>query len=121
MHASCTSVINHTETIQNIDFFLKPGITIALNQISFTKKPDIESSRIVNIYCDSVLKNVFNPKGVLKSIPISSEQKDYFFDFQDGLIFSEIGYLNNEIRITIDAGFKISYFQLVVKPNKLIK
>ena len=74
----------------------------------------------MNIYCDAVARNIFNTQGVLRSIPIpiSDEKIGYFSNFQDDLIFLELGYLNNEIKVTTDPDFVINYFQLVVIPKK---
>ena len=43
----------------------------------------------------------------------------YFSNFQDDLIFFELGYLNNEIKVTSDPDFVINYFQLVVMPKNV--
>lgn len=120
MAASCNTISNYSETIQNKDFFLKPGTIIALNQINLRKKTGINLSGVVNIYCDAVARNIFNTQGVLRSIPIpiSDEKIGYFSNFQDDLIFLELGYLNNEIKVTTDPDFVINYFQLVVIPKK---
>ena len=120
MAASCNTISNYSETIQNKDFFLKPGTIIALNQINLRKKTGINLSGVVNIYCDAVARNIFNTQGVLRSIPIpiSDEKIGYFSNFQDDLIFFELGYLNNEIKVTTDPDFVINYFQLVVIPKK---
>ena len=120
MPASCNTISNYSETIQNKDFFLKPGTIIALNQINLRKKTGINLSGVVNIYCDAVARNIFNTQGVLRSIPIpiSDEKIGYFSNFQDDLIFLELGYLNNEIKVTTDPDFVINYFQLVVIPKK---
>ena len=120
MAATCNTISNYSETIQNKDFFLKPGTIIALNQINLRKKTGINLSGVVNIYCDAVARNIFNTQGVLRSIPIpiSDEKIGYFSNFQDDLIFLELGYLNNEIKVTTDPDFVINYFQLVVIPKK---
>ena len=120
MLATCNTISNYSETIQNKDFFLKPGTIIALNQINLRKKTGINLSGVVNIYCDAVARNIFNTQGVLRSIPIpiSDEKICYFSNFQDDLIFLELGYLNNEIKVTTDPDFVINYFQLVVIPKK---
>ena len=73
----------------------------------------------MNIYCDAVAKNIFNTQGVLRSIPISNEKICYFSNFQDNLIFFELGYLNNEIKVTSDLDFVINYFQLVIMPKNV--
>ena len=121
MAASCNTISNYSETIQNKDFFLKPGTIIALNQINLRKKTGINLSGVVNIYCDAVARNIFNTQGVLRSIPIpiSDEKICYFSNFQDDLIFFELGYLNNEIKVTSDPDFVINYFQLVVMPKNV--
>ena len=116
MLTSCNSVVNYSEIIKNNNFFLKPGLIIALNQIVLIKKSSINLSRVVNIYCDSIPKNRFNPEGILRTISNPGGEKYYFSHFQEDLIFCEIGHLNNEVHITTEPDFEITYFQLVVKP-----
>ena len=116
MSIGCNTVTSHTGLLNNCDYFLRPGIFVALSQINFTSKiKHIKHTNIVNIYCDSLDKGQTNPTGLLRCIPLTNGKNKYMFNFQDELLFLKITDLKPYIQIKIDSSFEIKYLQLIIE------
>ena len=111
----CSTVVSFEDYFSNSILILKPGDLVAISQISFVKSENHNRSNIVNIYCDSLYCDITNPQGILRTLVLPPDQDSFIYNFQDDLFFFEIGVLKEYIKITLDRGFKIKYYLLIVK------